>query len=86
MDCSAFFVIGQSNNYFGFGFMTLNWKLLYDHATEKIWPNIQVVAKEAERLVFKAKQQFLSPSEIKPPKDVPFKVCIVVMSKLNYMY
>ena len=27
MDCSASFVIGQSN-YFGFGFTTLNWKLL----------------------------------------------------------
>ena len=28
MDCSASFVIGQSN-YFGFGLTTLNWKLLY---------------------------------------------------------
>ena len=28
MDCSASFVIGQSN-YFGFGFTPLNWKLLY---------------------------------------------------------
>ena len=28
MDCSAPFVIDQSN-YFGFGFTTLNWKLLY---------------------------------------------------------
>ena len=28
MDCFVSFVIGQSNN-FGFGFTTLNWKLLY---------------------------------------------------------
>ena len=28
MDCSMSFVIGQ-NKYFGFGFTTLNWKLLY---------------------------------------------------------
>ncbi|KAJ7335953.1 hypothetical protein OS493_013316 [Desmophyllum pertusum] len=37
----------------------------------------QEVKKEAELLVSKAKKQFLSPSEIKPPKDVSFKVFVV---------
>ena len=43
----------------------------------------QMAVKVAETLVKKAKQQFLSSSEIKPPKDVPFKVqctCISIVS------
>ena len=37
MDCSPSFLIGQSN-YFGFGFTTLIWKLLYSVNTARKLP------------------------------------------------
>ena len=45
-----------------------------------------MAVKEAQALVTKAKQQFLSTSEIKPPKDVPFKVhvhALLIVSKFD---
>ena len=46
----------------------------------------QMAVKVAETLVKKAKQQFLSSSEIKPPKDVPFKVQCTCISIVSWLY
>lgn len=53
----------------------------YDHVFEVfVFFYLQEVVKEAELLVTKAKQQFLSSSEIKPPKDVSFKVYLFMIN------